>query len=262
MTSLVTNGPRPPVAAGSACEYLDWDSCFFGLRIARVNGNRLDPLRAAEILHWSRHEAPDCLYFLADVDDATIRLAEQHHFRLVDIRVTLAAQISDTNAANWKPDRVREAVAEDVPALSEIAGRSHRDTRFYQDGGFPRRLCDEMYRVWIQKSCRGYADVVLVAEHDSRPAGYISCHLKQDGIGQIGLVGVDDGARNLGLGRQLVRSALRWFRERETREVTVVTQGNNIAAQRLYQSSGFLTSAVQLWYHLWPRRHEEGNGSC
>jgi len=103
---------------------------------------------------------------------------------------------------------------------------------------------------------------VLVAEHDARPAGYISCHLKQDGSGQIGLVGVDDGARNLGLGRQLVQSALGWFREHEAREVTVVTQGNNVAAQRLYQSSGFLTSAVQLWYHLWPARQAEGNGPC
>jgi len=35
--------------------------------------------------------------------------------------------------------------------------------------------------------------------------------------------------------------------------VTVVTQGLNVPAQRLYQKSGFLVSSVYLWYHLWIR---------
>ena len=32
---------------------------------------------------------------------------------------------------------------------------------------------------------------------------------------------------------------------------SVVTQGRNVAAQRLYQSAGFRTAAVQLWHHCW-----------
>ena len=31
----------------------------------------------------------------------------------------------------------------------------------------------------------------------------------------------------------------------------VVTQGRNIAGQRLYQRCGFLTRSVELWYHKW-----------
>jgi ribosomal protein S18 acetylase RimI-like enzyme len=260
MTPLLTD--EPLARAGSACEYLDWDSRFFGLRIARVNGNRLDPVRVAQILDWSRQQPPDCLYFLADLDTATIRLAEQQGFRLVDIRATLAARLPNTHSEKWSSADIREAVPEDIPALREIAGTSHRDTRFYQDGGFPRHLCDELYRVWIEKSCRGDADIVLVAEYNSRPAGYIACNLNQKGSGQIGLVGVDQEARSLGLGRRLVQHSLCWFQQHEAREVIVVTQGNNVAAQRLYQQCGFLTSAVQLWYHLWPARHAQVNRSC
>jgi ribosomal protein S18 acetylase RimI-like enzyme len=33
--------------------------------------------------------------------------------------------------------------------------------------------------------------------------------------------------------------------------VSVVTQGRNVAAQKLYQSCGFTTCSVQLWYHWW-----------
>jgi hypothetical protein len=33
--------------------------------------------------------------------------------------------------------------------------------------------------------------------------------------------------------------------------VTVVTQGRNLPAQRLYQSRGFRTQRLQVWHHLW-----------
>jgi len=36
----------------------------------------------------------------------------------------------------------------------------------------------------------------------------------------------------------------------------VVTQGRNLAAQRLYQRNGFVTASLQLWYHRWfPREN-------
>ena len=44
---------------------------------------------------------------------------------------------------------------------------------------------------------------------------------------------------------------LDWFRTQGAHEVTVVTQGNNRAAQRLYQQCGFLSRDLQLWYHKW-----------
>jgi len=244
------------------CEYLDWDSGLFGIRIGKVAGNHLDEERATKVLQWSRHYAVDCLYFLADVDGPTMRVAEQHGFRLVDIRSTLEARLLGSYSAKWGQDGVREAVPGDIPAVREIAAQSHTDTRFYRDGRFDRHQCDELYRIWIEKSCRGYADMVMVAEHDSRPVGYISCHLKGDGSGQIGLVGVDGSVRGLGIGQKLVRQALYWFVEQEAHDVSVVTQGNNVRAQRLYQRSGFLARSVQLWYHLWPASAREAMRGC
>ena len=234
-------------------EFLDWDSKFFRIRIARATGHRLNTERVAEIVRSTREQAVDCLYFLADPEPETIHLAEQHGFQLINVRVTLAARLLNTYAGTWNDDGVREAAPADIPALREIAGRSYTNSRFYQDGRFPAFLCDELYRLWIEKSCQGYADTVLVAEQDSQTAGYVCCHLKDDGSGQIGLMGVLGGMKNQAVARQLVHHALCWFQEREVRDVTVVTQGGNITAQRLYQRSGFLTRGTQLWYHYWPR---------
>ncbi len=254
--SAPSGAPQIPPATTGVCEFLDWDSKFFGIRIARVAGHRLDAERATEIARAVRDQSIDCLYFLAEPERDTIRLAERHGFQLIDVRVTLAARVLSTYAGTWNDDGVREAAPADIPALREIAGRSYTGSRFYQDGRFPAFLCDEMYRAWIEKSCHGYADIVLVAEQDSRPAGYICCHLQGDGSGQIGLMGAAGGMKNQAVVRQLVHHALCWFQEREVRDVTVVTPGSNITAQRLYQRSGFLTRGTQLWYHLWPAGRE------
>lgn len=91
---------------------------------------------------------------------------------------------------------------------------------------------------------------MLVAERDSKPAGYIACNWTAD-AGQIGLIAVAGWARGAGLGRALVTSSLGVFRQNGAKRISVVTQGRNIASQRLYQRCGFLTHSVQIWYHRW-----------
>jgi dTDP-4-amino-4,6-dideoxy-D-galactose acyltransferase len=235
----------------AACEILDWDSKFFGTRIARVLGHRVDRHKIAEILRAVREESIQCVYFLADPEPGTLRIAENNGFRLVDVRVTLAARLLPSHGGTWEGQGVREVEVADMPVIREIAAQSHTDSRFYRDVRFPRDLCGELYRIWITRSCHGCADVVLVAEHESRAAGYVSCRLKANGVGEIDLVGVDPSARNMGLGGKLVRHALRWFQEHEAQEVTVATQGSNITALRLYQKCGFLTTRMQHWFHYW-----------
>jgi len=52
-------------------------------------------------------------------------------------------------------------------------------------------------------------------------------------------------------GKSLLLVALDWFASQGAKEVRVVTQGKNIAAQRLYQRCGFVIRDLQLWYHKW-----------
>jgi len=239
---------------GALCEYLDWDSNFFGRRIARAQVNRLDAELVQSIMAWCQSRQIDCLYFLCDADDSgTIRLAEDNGLRCVDVRVTFEWQLgkSSLKSSGAGPNVIRSCVPEDVPALRAIAQVSHRDTRFYNDPHFSAALCDSLYETWIAKSCNGYADAVLVAEVGGRPAGYVSCHLRDQNSGQIGLVGVSANAQGQGLGPKLVAESLRWFAEHGAARVTVVTQGRNIRAQCLYRRCGFLTHSVQLWYHWW-----------
>ncbi len=241
-----SSGERDPV-----CTYLEWDSKFFDLRIARLNRPRLDEKTIADSRAWCDSNRIACLYFLADSDHPeTVRLAETNGFLLTDVRVTLERTIAQNDRVPVECDGIRLARESDLDILRAIARTVHRDTRFYFDGHFERTKCDLLYESWIENSLRGFAQAVLVAEVDAKPAAYLTCHLK-DRESQIGLVGVGEWQRGQGLGTKLVRYFCGWSRERDAGRATVVTQGRNLAAQRLYQRSGFVTASLQLWYHRW-----------
>jgi dTDP-4-amino-4,6-dideoxy-D-galactose acyltransferase len=137
-----------------------------------------------------------------------------------------------------------------LPALRAIAARSHHDSRFYFDHHFDGAACDRFYQTWIENSFRGFAQAVLVAESDGQPAGYVTCHLRTP-ESQLGLLGVAEAHHGRGLGTKLVRAFLTWSRQNAATHATVVTQGRNVRAQRLYQRNGFVSASFQFWYHRW-----------
>src|SRR5262249_36254035 len=161
-------------------------STFFGVRIARAIPDQLDPDRLSEIMAWCHAERIDCLYFLGRADDPiTVRLAEAHAFHFVDARLTLNLDLPSQPADEAESDRasVRQATLVDLPVLRAIARESHRDTRFYYDGNFSIDQCNALYETWIEKSCKGYASMVFVAELAGEVVGYLSCDLSEPRLG-------------------------------------------------------------------------------
>lgn len=230
---------------------LDWDSAHFGLRIGRVTATRLTPEVAREALAGADLSSLDCMYLLADSNDpTTIRLANETGWRMVDVRVTLAARLSNVVQGSAS---VRLAEPADIPYLKNLAVRSHRDSRFYSDGNFPHQACDDLFAAWIERSVLDpqFAGAVFVPQlDDTQPAGYITCATKE-GVGEIGLIAVDERARRRGLGMHLLAEASRWFAAEGAERVSVVTQGCNIPALRMYQRHGFAIESIQLWFHWW-----------
>jgi dTDP-4-amino-4,6-dideoxy-D-galactose acyltransferase len=231
-------------------ELLDWDSAFFGVRIARAAGSKLTRAGVKELLDWCFAQKVDCLYFAADLNDPeTLTLAEACGFSMKDVRMTLARSLSpgERFAA-----QLRDARAEDAAALEAIAASAHGDSRFYFDRRFPRDRVDEMFRVWIRTSMSGTAGAVLVAsDGDDRAIGYVTCDRVAPERGRIGLIAVAESARGRRIGGQLVEAALEWFCRQGMTEASVVTQARNLPALRLYQRAGFVIRAVDAWYHLW-----------
>lgn len=232
-------------------ELLEWDSTFFGVRIARIEGRELTTPDARAAVAWCREQRVDCCYLRSDADDiATLRSAGEEGFRFVDVRMTLDCELAELSTFQAH-DGIRTARPADIPELRAIASYNHRNTRFYADEHFARERCDELYATWIEKSVEGWAQRVLVVDHGSGPLGYLTIHLKPQAHGEIGLVGIARDAQGRGLGKQLVESAIAWLRQKSLLAASVVTQGRNIGAQRLYQACGFRTRSLELWHHRW-----------
>ena len=232
-----------------SCRQLEWDSQFFGHRIARIESDRLTPHLLNESLIWCEEQGIECLYFLcAPDDDASVALVEAAGFHLVDIRVELSWKAEHASAI---PIAIREFQESDLDELRQIASQIYTNTRFSLDKHFPVDRVAELYAEWLSGSCRDSSHRVFVAPATGQIAGFITCQFDNPDIGRIGLLGINQHAQGQGYGQQLVHAAQQFFDSVGLREVLVVTQGRNIAAQRLYQSCGFRFHKIGLWYHKW-----------
>jgi len=237
---------------------LKWDTAFFGFKTARIHTLRLNENIVNYALEYCKKENVEVLYYLSDCHDPTsVKLAEKHGFHFTDIRLTFGMNLENyVQKKTGDGFKIRGSSLRDIPELRRIAGESYVDSRYYFDRNYPRETCQKFYSDWVEKSCKGLADKVFVAEMGGRVVGYITCDKKPDvesnrGCGKIILVGVDKSAKGMEIGTGLIYAALNWFRKEKMREVVVVTQGRNYGAQRLYQKCGFKTVLTQLWYHKW-----------
>lgn len=235
--------------------FLRWDTEHFGCRIARANVHQVDRDLLREIEYSCRQQFIDCLYFLADASDQqTVRELQLNVFDNVDIRLTMQRP-----ALEPTPDKVPANVCfrlsneSDFESLVGIVEDSYYQSRFYYDRCFGADKASLLYQIWLTKSLTSdFADAVIVAAVERKPLGYVTCHVNQESReGKIGLVAVSKSAQGSGLSQAMINYCVGWFRRQDIERINVVTQGRNIAAQRLYQRCGFLTSNMQLWYHKW-----------
>jgi RimJ/RimL family protein N-acetyltransferase len=246
--------------ATSSIERLAWDSEFFGLPIGSATAPRLDDGGARDLLAEAERLGLTCLYLRTAADDeATITAAERHGFHLVDVRVVVEKAPVLPAAAMRAGATIEPASPDEVPRLQDIAAEIAPRSRYAFDPGFGIAEAVRLYRKWIENSCCGFADAVLVSRDSPGgvATGFVACTLR-DGVAGIQLIGVHSTARRRGVSRALFHGTIDWAAKQGARLVEMVTQAHNVPAQRAAQSVGFLTRDVSLVYHRWllapPRR--------
>ncbi|MDX6369600.1 MAG: dTDP-4-amino-4,6-dideoxy-D-galactose acyltransferase [Gaiellaceae bacterium] len=231
------------------CELLEWDTEFWGVRVARVLGGSMTEESRADLARWCVDNGVSGVYFLAEAnDEETKAAAEGGGFFYTDSRVTLRKEVHKPRAVSAIPVRVAED--RDLEALEAIARSSHETTRFYHDPHFPDDRCGELYAQWI-RSTYASDDVVLIIEHDGRAVAYVTCGLREGNTGYIGLIAVDASMRERGLGAALAVAAHNWMVEHGVKHAAVVTQERNVAAMHLIQNAGYVVDSTHLWFHKW-----------
>ena len=261
---------------------LPWDSGIFGLPMAKVDvyahgASYWETLSVASELLEGIHEP--CaerkirhLTCKVDTQDVpTLHALESHSFRLMDTITVFSIQPDQMSARvpEAKTDLcVREMREEDLPRLSALSravftDRKDIQTRFNGDPLLMDKAGD-LYAEWLRNSYLGdQANVVLVAEAESQPIGFITCKLSSEQadhtlgarVGSIPLNAVDAGYRRLGVYQQLVVRAIDWFRHQGAGYVEIRTQIHTLGVHRTWQQlNGKLVNSYYV-LHLW-RDHQ------
>lgn len=229
-----------------AYEALAWDSDFFGISIGRVSSADAESLKAT--VEQADADGIRCLYVLCPVGDLQqMQAAIALGFMPYDVRVELSRPLDGRLP---QPQGVREASAGDEGVLLDMARERMRDTRFWADQRFPRDRVMDLYGEWLRRglSTAPLRRTFVVAENE----GFVTCQfVEEEGVGRIELIAVAAGSEGKGLGDALLAAAGHAFSEAGLRQAEVVTQAQNLAAQRLYQRNGYRTSKAGVWLHRW-----------
>ena len=234
-----------------ACR-LEWDSEFFGFSVGRVTVSEAE-VSSSDICAAVESLGCELVYVFLSVTDGLAPYSQSQRIGLAEIAGTHVDRrmvYRKTLNLHAQTEVVPVSVDRVCPALEDLAYISGRCSRFSKD----RRLLPyfrPMYLRWLQKDLlEGKVFVYPDAEY---PRGMVTASMK-DGMGKIGLVAVDTQSRGQGIAAALLRMADVWFAEQGARQCEVVTQGENVAACRLYEKAGYhLDEQSEIW-HVW-RRH-------
>lgn len=73
----------------------------------------------------------------------------------------------------------------------------------------------------------------------------------QNGMGKIGLMGVQKNVHGQGIGSLLIKRLHEWLLSNGINISEVITQKDNVQACKFYESSGYLPASLQHYYHFW-----------
>jgi dTDP-4-amino-4,6-dideoxy-D-galactose acyltransferase len=239
-------------------EVLEWDSAFFGVKVARLNDPSLSDQQLSDALSALRAAGVRLVYWPSDHPrdaDAIARLGGHLADRKTTYFMDFRGQTSVNRAMNGPevPDGPVEPHAPSM-SLQELEGlaiQSGEHSRFALDGNIPREAFCALYKHWIHRALiKEMAQEVLVIKAVDRVVGMVTLGMK-DGRGDIGLLAVDEHHRGKRHGERLLHAAQRWFLRAGVDVGQVVTQGANVPACRLYEKCGYTVETVQHVYHFW-----------
>jgi dTDP-4-amino-4,6-dideoxy-D-galactose acyltransferase len=235
-------------------QILDVDSEIFGFPVAKIVPDRLTQGDLGRAISCMKVENVRLVYWASNPNDKeSQRAARLYHGFLSDKKVTF---VIDLGLLSEQPAGIEwdiEEYADTVPCadLESLAIQVGRHSRFRADPCIAEEKLLAMYKLWIRNSVnRQIADSVLVAHQSGRIVGMVTLGVKK-GRGDIGLFAVDPTMRRKSLGVALVRAAQEWGHRKGLRFAQVVTQGNNVAACRLYEKCGYRIEKIEFFYHFW-----------
>lgn len=228
---------------------LRWDSDFFNKKIGRIEV-KSDYVNLVENLEKAFKKQYDLVYVFGNKNtDIPNQILEKFNGKLVDRKITFAAQIEDLQTKNTV--RIKEFEEKNGNLLYNLAYLSGQYSRFRLDKNLEIENFKRLYREWVDKSVsHQIAKKVFVYEENGQTKGMITLGVKEK-VANIGLIAVDEALHGKGIGMSLIDACVRYCKAENIITLDVPTQLDNAQACKFYEKCGFTEKSVQNIYHFW-----------
>lgn len=224
-------------------QILDWDSQFFGWKVAEMLLPSMETLPKAIVALKS--EGVRLVYLkmaqpLADLPVNGRMVGERH----VYVKTIAPKQVD--------PHLHRCSTFESAPGLKDLVLEASRFSRFCKDPAIPKAKCEELYSLWLENSLAGkMADAVYVYQQGTHHTdGFVTVAQANHRV-RICLLAVRQEKRREGLGEALLAAAENWGHTLGLSETEVSSYQFNEEACAFYRKMGFRLDKVEYFYHFW-----------
>lgn len=238
------------VQNGYNIKRLGWDTEHFGFNVGEcVVDNVIDSIETLKEMSASLNLK--LLYIVSSMRQSELECGGLALHERVTYKRQRAEQhcIDDSSSSKYRIESFKgRKPSGELIRLSRDSGAF---SRFCVDPEFPQKAFLELYDKWLENSIfTDYAtDVLVCMNQENVPIGLLT-YKTEIGRSDIGLLAVSPEYRKRGIARLLLNSYMRSV-PREVESCYVVTQGNNFAARKCYESLGYGVDKITNIYHLW-----------
>lgn len=225
-------------------EILEWDSNFFGHKVARIN-NSVDKKSLPAFLKALYELRVELIYF-----NSNFNIAKSGYYKNfeIDKKVSLTKILKEKKA--YHPNVRFFTGKEPTSKMLELSRRIARRSRFYSDPNIPTVKVYELYEIWLQNAISNL-DIILTYQIDNEVLGFAIVEIHDSNEGTIPLMGVDVNNEGKGISFILMQAIETYLLEQNCKTLRSATQSKNLKALKVYQRFGINCEESFNINHLW-----------
>jgi len=111
----------------------------------------------------------------------------------------------------------------------------------------------ESFQKFIKKQIKSTDSLVSIAEIDGKPIGYALSFIKRnipvfamDKIGYISDMYIEKEYNGMGIGSKLKNEAVRWFKKKNIKNISLIVFHDNEHARKVYEKWGFFNYSIEM----------------
>lgn len=229
---------------------LEWDSQFFGYKIAQVTFNQFGKEALERIFSILETSNFRLTYLMVPPSESELNARIIKAGGILADTKTIYSKV--TQAHSGFQTQIEE-YHESVPGkkLIELGLQAGAYSRFRIDKNFVNNEFERLYTRWIINSVnKKMALMTIVALLENEIVGMITINGKKK-CAEIGLVAVDKNFEGKGIGSDLIGFSDNIAFHMNFKEIKVTTQQQNARACRLYEKCNFTIEHITNVYHFW-----------